>query len=68
MIHNIFRTQFFDKLIDKTKKRTLNIKLDKLGKFSYKHRYIAFGLIILVFIVSYLLKGNLGILYTDKEP
>lgn len=57
----------FDKLILKTKKKTLNIKLDKLGNISYKFRYPALILIVVVFGISYLLKGNLTILYTDSE-
>lgn len=57
----------FDKLITKTKKKTLNIKLDKLGNLSYKFRYPALILIIVVFSISYLLRGNLTILYTDSE-
>ncbi len=57
----------FDKLIVKTKKKTLNIKLNKLGKFSYKIRYISVPIFLIVFITSFLLKGNLGIDYTDKK-
>ncbi len=57
----------FDRLIEKTRKRTPNIKLDLLGKFSNKIRYIAIPIFILVFIFSYLEKGNLGILYTSSE-
>lgn len=57
----------FDKLINKTKKKTLNIKLNKIGKVSYKLRYVAVPIFIAVFIVSFLQKGNLKILYTDSE-
>ena len=57
----------FDKWIVKTKKRTPNINLEKLGKFSYKIRPIAIFLFLGAFIISYLLKGNLGILYTASE-
>ncbi len=57
----------FDKWINKTKKRSPNIKLDKLGRFSYKIRYIAAPLFIIVFIVSFFLKGNLGIDYTESQ-
>ena len=53
-----------DKLIIKTKKRSPIIKLNLLGKGSYKIRYVALVLFIAVFIGSYFLKGNLGILYT----
>lgn len=34
---------------------------------SYKFRYVAIILFIVVFVVSYLLKGNLGILYTTSQ-
>lgn len=56
----------FDKWIEKTKKRIPNFKLNKIGKASYKIRYIAIPIFILVFISSYLQKGNLNILYTDS--
>ena len=57
----------FDKLITKTKKKAPVFKLDKLGNFAYKFRYVGIGVFLLVFIVSYLLKGNLEILYTDSD-
>ena len=57
----------FDKLIEKTKKKALNIKLKHLGNISYKCRYIGFILLIIIFVGSYLLKGNLGMLYTASE-
>lgn len=57
----------FDNLITKTKKKSLTLKLNKLGQFSYKNRYFALGLICFVFVLAYLFKGNLGILYTDSE-
>ena len=50
-----------DKLIAKTKKKTPHIKLDKIGKISYKFRYIAVPLFIVIFISSYFQKGNLNI-------
>lgn len=56
-----------DKLITKTKKKSPNIKLNKLGKISYKIRYVAIILFIVAFVGSYLLKGNLGILYTESQ-
>lgn len=57
----------FDKQITKTQKRSPNIKLDWLGKFSYKIRYISIFIFILVFAFSFLTKGNLKILYTENE-
>lgn len=55
----------FDKWITKTKKRSPNFKMDGLGKISYKLRHIALALFLIAFVGSYLLKGNLGISYTD---
>lgn len=56
-----------DKLITKTKKNSPEFNLEKLGKFSYKIRPISLVLLIVFFIVSFILKGNLDILYTNKE-
>lgn len=55
----------FDKAIAKTKKKSPNFKMDWLGKISYKARNIALLLFIIAFVGDYLLKGNLGISYTD---
>lgn len=57
----------FDKLIEKTQKKSLNINLTKLGNFSYKTRYAQFIIFIAVFIIAFLGKGHLGILYTSSE-
>lgn len=57
----------FDKLIIKTHKKCPEVKFNHVGKASYKLRYVGIGLFVLAFGVSYLMKGNLGILYTDSE-
>ena len=57
----------FDKWIEKTRKKSPNIKLNILGKISYKLRYIAIPLFIVAFVGSFLLKENLGILYTNSQ-
>ncbi len=57
----------FDKWIVKTKKKSPNIKLNKLGKFSYNKRLISVPIFLIVFITSFMLKGNLGIDYTDSK-
>lgn len=57
----------FDKLILKTRKKALNIKLDWLGNLSYKLRFPIFIIFVALFIASYFLKDGLGILYTDSE-
>ena len=57
----------FDKWIEKTKKKKLNISLNTLGKINYKLRYISIPLFLVIFIGSFILKGNLEILYTNSE-
>lgn len=57
----------FDKAIAKTQKKSPMIRLDKLGKVAHAGRFVALGVFILAFVVSYLLKGNLGITYTEPE-
>lgn len=57
----------FDKLIEKTQKKSITFNLTKLGKLSFKLRYPALGLFVILFGISFLLKGNLGILYTSSE-
>lgn len=57
----------FDKLIDKTKKRILEPKFKILSKLTYTLRYVFLVLMIFLFVVSYILKGNLTYLYTKSE-
>lgn len=57
----------FDSLIERTKKKSPVIRLDKLGKLAYNIRYFSIILFVLAFVGSYFLKGNLKILYTDSE-
>ncbi len=57
----------FDRLIEKTQKRSPEVKFNHVGKAAYKLRYVGVGLFVLAFGASYLMKGNLGILYTDAE-
>ncbi len=56
----------FDKLIDKTKKKSPIIKLNYAGIISYKLRHIGLITFVLIFVISYFLKGNLGIVYTES--
>ncbi len=55
-----------DRLIHKTKKKSPIIKLNLVGKIAYKCRHIALILFVLVFVISYFLKGNLEIIYTNS--
>lgn len=57
----------FDKLIVKTKKKSLNINLNFLGKTVFKMRYVALILFILLFGLSFFLKDGLNILYTGSQ-
>ena len=57
----------FNKLIEKTKKKSPTIKMDKIANFSYKYRFLLLALFILLFAGSYFLKGNLGIYYMDDS-
>ncbi len=57
----------FDDLIAKTKKKAPNFNLTKLGRIIYKTRFIQASLLLVLFVLSYLLKGNINILYTGSE-
>ena len=57
----------FDKWIVKTKKKAPKINLSKLGKFSYKIRYVSLPLFLIIFVASFLMKGYLGIDYTETQ-
>ena len=57
----------FDKFIDKTKKKSFNFKLNRLAESSYNRRYIKTILVVILFAVAFLLKGNIQILYTDIQ-
>ena len=57
----------FDNLITKTKKNVLNLHMTKIGKFSYKIRYISIPILVLCFGISFVLKGGLKTLYTTSE-
>lgn len=57
----------FDNSIVKTHKKTPKFNLEKLGKFSYKTRWLQVFTIILLFGISYFLQGNIKILYTGSE-
>ena len=57
----------FDNLILKSKKKTPKFNLNKLGNYIYKTRYIQSALIVCLFVAAYLLKGNVGILFTGSQ-
>lgn len=57
----------FDGLITKTKKKHFSPDLTWLGNFSFGIRHIAIFLFIIVFALSYFLKGNLQYEFTSNE-
>ncbi len=57
----------FDPLIEKTKKKHFSMQLDWLGNFSFGIRHIAILLFIVIFALSYFLKGNLQYEFTSNE-
>lgn len=57
----------FDKLITKTTKKHLNIKLSKIGKIVYSIKLPLTCLFAIIFIASYFMQGNLGISYIASE-
>ena len=56
-----------DKLIRKTKKKVLTIKMGAVSRFSYRHRKIITVLFVLFFLVVFMLKGSCGIAFTLVE-
>lgn len=57
----------FDSLIEKTQKKHFSMKLDWLGNFSFGIRRMAIFLFIIIFALSYFLKGNLQYEFTSNE-
>ena len=57
----------FDKLIDRTKKKTLTFKMDWFGKRSFSLRKIAVPVFLLLFAGSFILKGSTAINFTTEQ-
>lgn len=57
----------FDKWITKTMKKSPNIRLDALGRFTYKFKVPVSILFVAIFILSYFLQGSMLISYTGTE-
>ncbi len=55
-----------DKLIFKTRKKSLNINMKPVSRFAYHFRRFAVVIFVVIFMVSFFLKGNLNILYTSS--
>ena len=56
-----------DWLIEKTAKKTIPLKMDWLGRFSYRLRHVFPVLFLVLFSVFSVMKGNTAIDYTLKE-
>ncbi|MDR2655137.1 MAG: MMPL family transporter [Oscillospiraceae bacterium] len=57
----------FDSVIDKTAKKSLHFKMDKLGNFSYKARYVISAVFVLLFAGGFLLRNSVKIDYTMEK-
>ncbi len=53
-----------DRLIEKTEKRSLPVKMDGIGSFCYKIRKVIPFVFALLFIGGFILRGGVGITYT----
>ncbi|MFV0400035.1 MAG: MMPL family transporter [Oscillospiraceae bacterium] len=58
----------FDKLIKKTAKKVLHIKMDAISAFSYRFRHVIAVVLVVLFVGSYFLQGNTQIAYTLEDP
>ena len=57
----------FDKAIEKTAKKTLNLKMDWLGRFAYCFHRFALPLFLIIFVGAFLLKGSTTIDFTSSQ-
>ena len=57
----------FDKVIDKTHKKTIKFKMDFVGKTAYHFRVIAFPVFLVLFIGAFILKGSTTIDFTGSD-
>lgn len=58
---------FFNKAIIKTKKKILNIPMNKISNFSFKNKKIISGFFVVFFIAVFILKNNMGISFLMFE-
>ena len=57
----------FDKLIDKTAKKTINFKMDWFGKGAFHFRKVALPIFLVIFAGAFMLKGTTTIDFTSSE-
>jgi|GEM_PF-177746 len=53
----------FQKGIRRTEKKVLPLKMNVLGKFSNKYRYIVTGVFVLIFVGAFFMRSNTGLAY-----
>ncbi len=58
----------FDQIIKKTEKRVFVPKMDRVGKFSHRFRYVVLAVFVVFFAIVVFMKGNTPIAYTLVEP
>jgi len=58
---------FFDKAIDKTRKKTLKFRMDFFGKTAYHFRIVALPVFLALFIGAFILKGSTTIDFTGSD-
>jgi len=58
---------WFDKLIDKTEKPTLNLKMGIVGRFSHKSRYVVAVVFVILVVVAFILQNNIEITYSEVD-
>ena len=58
---------YFDKWIEKTKKPALSLKMDAIGHFSYKVRYLIATFFVILFAGAFVVQNNIEITYSDVD-
>ena len=58
---------WFDKLIDKTEKPTLNIKMGLVGRFGYKARLVVAAAFAILVVIAFILQNNIEITYSEVD-
>ena len=60
----------FDSLLEKTAKRALPLRMDKLSRFGYRGRVVTSLMFLALFIAAFFIRGNIEITYSvaDYDP
>ena len=57
----------FEKLIERTKKPALNLKMNGIGHFSYNMRYLIGAFFTLLFVGAFMIQNNNEIIYSEID-